>query len=106
MGVSVLLGNGNGTFGVPNVFFAGSSEVVVVADIDGDGYPDLVTDNRRDSDISVLLSYGDGTFAPPLDFLPSGTPFGVVVGDFNGDKLPDLASAAQGNNSVSVLLHQ
>ena len=55
--MSVLLGNGNGTFQTALFFAAGNSpEAVAVADLNGDGGPDLVTANFSGNDVSVLLS--------------------------------------------------
>ena len=61
--VSVLLGNGDGTFQPQLRFGAGSfPESLVAADFNGDDRPDLAVANLGSSDISVLLGRGDGTF--------------------------------------------
>ena len=63
--VSVLLGNGNGTFQAKQTFGMGPSSgtnAVAVADFNGDGRSDLVTSDGTDSTASVLLGNGDGTF--------------------------------------------
>ena len=60
-GVVVLLGNGDGTFGAPEILtVAGYAAFAVVADFNVDGKPDLATANGEN--ISVLLGRGDGTF--------------------------------------------
>ncbi len=54
--VSVLLGNGDGSFQAGVSFAAGVHPVsVAVADLDGDSVPDLVTANTNSDDVSVLL---------------------------------------------------
>ena len=61
--VSVLLGNGDGSFQAAVAFAAGDGPFsVAVADLDGDSVPDLVTANIDGDDVSVLLGNGDGSF--------------------------------------------
>src|SRR4029077_4954484 len=69
-GVSVVLGNGDGTFQAPRTFQTYQpSESVAVADINADGIPDLLV---GDSTLSVLLGTGNGTFQPQQIFGSSG----------------------------------
>ena len=78
---------------------------VAIADLNGDGNPDLVASNSGDA-VSVLLSSGGGTFAASVDY-PTGTqPYVVAAADVNGDGKPDLAVANQISDTVSVLLNQ
>src|SRR5262245_51066439 len=65
--VSVLRGNGDGTFQAAVAFPAGPGPAAVaVGDLDGDGHPDLVTANRNDPGVSVLRGHGDGSFETPV----------------------------------------
>src|SRR6266568_3265685 len=104
--VSVLLGNGDGTFQAPRTFPVGNGPAgVAVADLNGDGKPDLVVANFDDNTLSVLLGNGDGTFRAAQTFGGVGPkPQTVAVGDFNGDGKPDLVAPNYGSNSISVLL--
>jgi len=104
--VSVLLGNGDGSFQAPLIFTAGRNPFsVAVGDFNGDGRLDLVTANISSNDVSVLLGNGDGSFQPARNFATGGTqPVSVVVGDFNGDGVLDLAVVNTSSNTVSVLL--
>ena len=104
--VSVLLGDGDGTFQPRTVTTGGEPVSVAVGDFNGDGRPDLAVANERSSDVSVLLGNGDGTFQPARAFgvgILTG-PSSMAVGDFNGDGTLDLAVTS--SSGISVLLGQ
>src|SRR5262249_728044 len=72
--VSVLLGNGNGTFAAAQNFATDANPVAVaVADVNGDTRLDLVTANSSGT-ISVLVGNGDGTFLAPPNPPPRPAP--------------------------------
>ena len=96
--VSVLLGNGDGTFQPQVRFKAGRNPLsVAIGDVNGDGKPDLVTANSGSGDVSVLLGNGDGTFRPQARFAAGSGPQSVAIGDVNGDGQPDLVTANDGS---------
>jgi len=107
--VSVLPGNGDGTFGPGTEFGVGAYPVAVaIGDLDGDGRSDLAVANRSSNTVSVLRGRGDGTFGPKTDFGTGNIPYSLAIADFNGDGRPDLAvTNADLNvaNTVSVLLN-
>jgi hypothetical protein len=109
--VSVLLGNGNGTFRAAVRYAAGPApSAVAVGDFNRDGVADLVlANNVSGGTVSVLLGKGDGTFQAAVQYTAGNRPSDVAVGDFNGDGIPDLVVANAGNSngtadSVQVLL--
>jgi hypothetical protein len=109
--VSVLLGNGDGTFQTTTNFATGSHpHSVAVGDFNGDGKPDLAVADLRSKNVSVLVGNGDGTFQTAQSFAVGSDPFSVAVGDFdgrtyaNGQPVLDLAVANAGSGTVSVLL--
>src|SRR5262245_60451837 len=92
--VSVLLGNGGGSFRPRiDVTVGGAPRAVAVGDFNGDGRLDVAAAKQLSETVSVLLGHGDGTFAVPLVFAASGqdfTPSSMAVGDVNGDGRADL----------------
>ena len=101
--VSILLGNGDGTFQAAVNYGAGTDpDSVAVGDFRGDGKLDLVVANYYSNNVSVLLGNGDGTFQAAVNYGVSA-PTSVAVGDFNGDGKLDLA-VANVFSEVSVLL--
>jgi hypothetical protein len=109
--VSVLLGNGNGTFQTAQNFSVPTgAEAVAVADLNGDGKPDLAVANEgggKGGVVSVLLGNGDGTFqAAQNTSTGANGPTSIAVDDFNGDGKPDLVIAFFGTTpgTVSVFL--
>jgi hypothetical protein len=100
--VSVLLGNGDGSFQDARSFAAGSGPRSVAAgDFNGDGLLDLAV--AGDSGVSVLLGNGDGSFQDARIFGAGYGPNSVAVGDFNGDGLLDLAVAVSGSGARVLL---
>ncbi len=90
--ISVLLGQGNGSFGPVAHYQVGGGPVgVVIADFNGDGIPDLVQADSQDDFGSILIGNGNGTFQPQVYFYNVGVPGGIASADFNGDGKPDLA---------------
>jgi hypothetical protein len=108
-GVSVLLGNGDGTF-QPQVLYpaAPSPRAIALGDFNGDGNRDLVVTDAGDVDeghtVSVLLGNGDGSFQSPRTFPVGRHPTGVAVGDLRHNGKFDIVTANQNSESVSVLL--
>ncbi|HEV2351619.1 MAG TPA: choice-of-anchor D domain-containing protein [Terriglobia bacterium] len=103
--VSILLGNGDGTFQAHVDYATGVSPVsVTIGDFNGDGKLDLATADAGSNTVSILLGNGDGTFQTNQDFVVGVAPVSIVASDFNGDGTLDLAVANGGSNTVSVML--
>lgn len=123
--VSMLLGNGDGSFGAPKTYPTGNlvvdhemTEAVVVGDVNGDGRLDVVTGGFDDNNLatgkivhsmSVLLGNGDGTLQAAMP-LSSGIPLNsisyqseettdLVLADLNGDGRLDIVGATHSANS-------
>jgi hypothetical protein len=107
--VSILLGNGDGTFqaAVPFPAGTGSSYFVATGDFNGDGNLDLAVAEQTgaSSDVVILLGNGNGTFQAPAGYSTGATSAAsLALGDFNRDGVPDLAVANGAADSVSILL--
>ena len=103
--VGVLLNNGDGTFQPLQTYATGAGAASVkLADLNGDGKPDLIAANYANNTVSVLLGNGDGTFQAQQTFATGDRPYSISVGDLNGDGHPDLVVADVIDNAVSVLL--
>jgi hypothetical protein len=105
--LSVLLGNGDGTFSQPVSYAPGVfPQSIVAGDFNGDGHLDLIIGSHpySSSTFTLLLGRGDGSFQLPQKLsLPNTIGVSLVVADFNGDNKLDLAAVGPGN-TVSVLL--
>ncbi len=110
--LSVLLGNGDGTFRGPVNSTAANTGLVtslpVMADFNGDGKPDLVLayqdpSNSGGGGVNVLLGNGDGTFQPPSPFTVGTTVSSLVLADFNGDGNADIAFGGNGGGLTLLL---
>lgn len=103
--VSILLGNGDGTFTGKGTLATGNGPVAALtADFNGDGIPDIAVVNQTDATVSIFLGNGDGTFTLKGTFATGKSPVAIASGDFNADGHSDLAVVNQADSTVSILL--
>jgi hypothetical protein len=105
--VGVLLGTGTGSFAAVATYSAGPSSTpfgVVVADVNADGQPDVLTANSSSATVGVLLGTGTGTFGPVATYLTGGQPRNLTVADVNRDGQLDVLTANNIAISLGVLL--
>jgi hypothetical protein len=112
--LSILLGNGDGTFQPKADYPTGSfPQEVLVSDFNGDQKADVAVLNKGDNTVGIFLGKGDGTFAAPVNYPTGPVPVAFVAADLNNDVKPDLAvsnsngsGASGGPPSLSVLLNK
>jgi len=110
--VSVLLGNGDGTFQAQQSYFVGIFPLeVAVADFNGDGNPDLVLDLPCGTDsncvsnggVGVLLGNGDGTFQSVVNYSATGSDTARVgTGIFGKSNTPDIVALNYQTSNITV----
>jgi hypothetical protein len=109
--LTILLGDGKGSFrpapGSPiDVHSNPHPHGVAVADFNGDGRPDVVTDSWGTNQIELLLGDGNGSLATPGRYFSVGhRPYERLrSADFNRDGLPDIVTTNLDDGTVTILL--
>jgi hypothetical protein len=103
--LSVLYGNGDGTFQAPVLYpISHYYQSLVVADINGDGKPDLILYDA--AGISAMRNLGSRTFAPEEHYVAGGSIGTLSVADVNRDGYPDIVVANDEGTTVAVLLNE
>jgi len=103
VGLVLIPGNGDGTFGSPTTIDPASGDSLVAADFDGNGTTDFALGGT--GWIRVYLGNGNGTFAPPVEYNATGGGIEhLVAADVTGDGKPDLETTDPVD--VVVLLNQ
>lgn len=103
--LSILFGNGNGTFPTPSTLSsAGNTLESSLIDMNGDDYLDIVVADYDSNTISIYLGNGDGSFASRTTLNSNGRPLDVTVTDVNGDGVPDILAPDQTNSLLNVYI--
>jgi len=108
--ITILLGNGNGTFQTPSEIDVGTGPMAMaVADLNRDGIKDVAIGGGN-TELSILLGVGNGTFTrqPVVTLVPGGDLFSacndIGVGDLNRDGIQDLVVPLGNGNGNAILI--
>ncbi|CAF3868932.1 unnamed protein product [Rotaria sp. Silwood1] len=107
--ITVLLGNGDGTFSNQTTHYTGDSSqpyAVVVGDFNNDRHLDLAVANRNGGYLSIFLGNGNGTFQNQTTY-PTGDdslPLALTVGDLNNDGCLDIVVSSSGSFYICIFL--
>ena len=100
----ILEGHGDGSFSSPKRYAKGKSIFVLAkADMNEDGWQDLVAASAQGDNMYFLKSTKDGKFAEPIAFSAGGGPAAITIGQFDNDNLNDVAVANGRSSSFSVI---
>ena len=111
--IMILTGDGKGNFDTARsstVTMRGGSDPhthgLGIADLNGDGYTDIVTANSTDNDVSVMLQNSSGGFLPASGspFAVGRSPYPLTIGDVNNDNHPDIVSTSSHSSSRALTL--
>jgi len=86
----------------------GRGHTPAIADLDGDGKPDLAVVTELNSLLSIFRnvstpgSFTNSSFANRVDFSTGYNAWGVSIGDLNDDGRPDIIFANSYDNTISI----
>src|SRR5574340_1358097 len=105
LGIAVFHGNGDGTFRPAIKFRTGQPcSWLAVADIDSDGYIDLVGVDPRLNRVFTYMGRPAGSFSPGYIFSAGSSPGQIALADFNGDGNPDVAVLDRARGELLILI--
>lgn len=108
--IIVLIGTGmidgmNSGFDIqPAIAVGPQPSDVVVADVTGDGDPDIIVAIAGDDTVKILERTGATAWADVASLAVGGSPSAIAAGDLNGDDVPDIIVANEADDSITVLL--
>jgi hypothetical protein len=111
-GVSVLYGQADGPFGARLDFALGGGVglqnhvQIALTDLNSDGQRDIVVPVLNLNKLIIIMSRGNRSYTPAINFPVGGNPESVVAGDFNRDGKPDLAFSNFSGPSLDILLNR
>lgn len=104
LGISLLYGNGDGTFQPRREMVLQYANAAAIHDLNGDGRADLVIANWRF--VHIYFAVEDGSFSAPLIVGAGLSSYAVAIADLDGDRRPDVAVTNSVSNTVTVLRNE
>jgi hypothetical protein len=103
--VSVLPGNGDGSFQTPQVVMTNETiSGLTLNDVNQDGHLDILASNTSHDEVWIMLNNGQGGFLVDQRIAVDGQPDSIILGDVNGDNRLDVLVFHQSNSEISILL--
>ena len=108
--IGVFLGNNDGTSFQETYYNLADNDMspifITTADLNKDGFDDLILANEKSPTLSILLGTIDGNFPNPIsiDLGSFSSASWIVIGDMNNDGQEDIIVSSRSNNIVGVLL--
>ncbi|CAF0988346.1 unnamed protein product [Adineta ricciae] len=105
--IGIFFGRPNATFAEQVTFSTGVGShpsSIAVADLNNDGYLDIVVSNYASHTIGILLGNANGTFRDQITYpVGSSRPLKVALGDLNNDSFVDIVVVNNGTNIIGIL---
>ncbi|CAF1430567.1 unnamed protein product, partial [Adineta ricciae] len=105
--VGIFFGKPNATFAEQVTFSTGVGShpsSIAVADLNNDGYLDIVVSNYGSHTIGILFGNANGTFRDQITYpVGSSRPLKIALGDLNNDSFVDIVVVNNGTNIVGIL---
>jgi hypothetical protein len=103
--ISILTGNGDGTFGAGRDVISGVAPLsIATADFNRDGRLDLATADQGSNSVSLYVGLASGGVVLTGQQNARGIPAGLATADMDGDSVSDIVVASRDQNLVTVLL--
>jgi hypothetical protein len=102
--IQIFTNSGNGTFTSAGAGTGAATRMyeTAVADLSGDGWPDIVTAAGNAFPVRVFINNANGTFQSGVGYTAAG-PYKLAVGDFDNDGKIDIVTANSETKTISIL---
>ena len=97
--VSLLFGNGDGSFHQPLRYLSDEADAIASGDFNGDGIPDIAVGSEIAIGIKIFFGNGDGALKPPIEIATDLDVLQLAVADLNHDGIPDLVATGLLNSN-------